>query len=304
MKMDLPIIKVVFLGLDAAGKTTILNILSKKYSFISNITPTKTIERRKTEIFGYNVLNWDVPGQQKYREELTFKETQTLRNANVLVFVIDAQDTERTPIALDYFQRVLQKITDEKLERPFISVLIHKVDPDISEDITVLKNAKRIQDTINKTSFGFSIEFFLTTMFIEPTIFIAFSSVVRKALSKKRQMRLKEVLHYFADELLLNSIVILDKNNFIVNHFEREPADFTIIQDFVYTLNSAYQNAKKYNLVVGELKLILKDLTFVFMPISLGDIDAYIIGSSHDPDISLEPIKANLSTELQKVFKK
>jgi small GTP-binding protein len=160
------IIKLVFLGLDSAGKTTILNILAKRYSFISNVAPTRSIERHVTEVFGYNIVNWDIPGQQQYREDLTFKDIRTLRDASILIFVLDVQALERTHTAIDYIQRVLEKIIEEKLERPYLSVFIHKMDPDIQENVKILKNAKRIQDEINQIAAGFNLDFFLTTMFL------------------------------------------------------------------------------------------------------------------------------------------
>jgi len=299
-------LKVVFLGLDAAGKTTILNILSKKYSFISKISPTKTIERRETSLglFEYKILNWDVPGQQKFREELTFNE-RTLQDSNVLIFVIDAQDIERTGKALNYFQRVLQRIVElESVEhRPYILVLIHKMDPDLNKDLNTLRNVKYIQDELNKSAIGVNIAFFLTSMFIQPTIFIAFSSIIRKALSKKNFESLQKVLTFFADELILNAVVILDTNNFLVSHFERTETDLKILQDFVYTLNSAYHNARTHDLPIDELKLIVKDLIFIYMSVPLSSGEVFVVGSSHDPDVSLLPVAAKLKSAFQKAIK-
>ncbi|MFX1293896.1 MAG: ADP-ribosylation factor-like protein [Promethearchaeota archaeon] len=299
------VIKIVFLGLDSAGKTTILNILSKKYSFITNIAPTKTIERHETDmtVFGYSILNWDIPGQQKYRENLTFKDARTLQDSNVLVFVVDVQDLNRTQVATDYLQRVIKKIFEQGKELPYIAVFIHKMDPDIEENINILKNAKQIQDQINKISAMFNVDYYLTSMFVQPTVFIGFSSTVRKVLSRKKQKSLKSILEYFTNELLLNAIVILDKNSFIVNHFEKTSEDFKILQDFVYTLNSAYRNIKIHNLITDELKIVLQDNTFVFMPLLLNSNEIYIVGSSHDPDVSLVQTKANLITALQKTIK-
>lgn len=298
------LVKTVFLGLDAAGKTTILNILSQRYSFISNIAPTKSIERHKTEIgiFGFSILNWDVPGQQKYREELTFNDARTLQDANVLIFVIDVQDIDRTPIAIDYYQRVINKITEQGHERPYIAILMHKMDPDIQANAEILKNAKRIQEQISKLSTGFNVDYFLTSMFVQPTIFIAFSGTVRKSLSRKKQTALKEVLHYFSDELILNAIILLDQNNFIVNHFEQTPADFNILQDFVYTLNSAYKNAKTHGFASGELKLSLENITFVFLPLLLNTTEIIVAASSHDSEVSFTPQKEKLTSALKKAI--
>ena len=296
--------KVVFLGLDNAGKSTILNIISKKYSAISNLAPTKSIERKETQFaFGYTVMNWDIPGQQQFREELTFKDTRTLRDANVLIMTIDVQDIERTALAIDYFQRVLEKIEAENLVHPIIGVFIHKMDPDVREDVNILRNAKRIQDELADIAAGYNINFFLSSMFVEATIFIGFSSVFRKAASRKKQEDLRSVLQFFVDELLLNAILVVDKNDFIINHFERKMDDFNLLQDFVYTLNAAYKNAKDHNLELEELRLVLKNITFLLMPVPVGADEVLVVASSHDPEVSLVLSKSDLSLMIDRVIK-
>jgi len=249
-------------------------------------------------------LGWDVPGQDKYRENITFQDTRTLEDANVIIFVIDVQDSvERTLIALDYFKRVLQKIEQGSTNRPFISIFIHKMDPDVQNSVYILKNAKRIQDELTNLSTGFNIDFFLTSMFIEPTIFIGFSSVFWKAQSKKKQDELKHVLQFFLDELLLNALIIIDKNNFIITHIEREEKDFVFLQDFVYTLIEAYNNVKEHKLEMDELKLMLKTQYFTLMPIFIGLDEIFIVASSIDPEISLLPAKPDFMLSIEKVIK-
>lgn len=219
-------IKVVFLGLSNVGKSTILSILGKRYSLISNLQPTKAIERQTTEIFGYNVISWDLPGQSRLREELVLKENSSaLKDANILIFVFDVQETEQIGSAIDFMNQVLRKVESETRELPYIGVFIHKMDPDIQKKIPISINVKKIQDAVNDIAGGYQVDFFLTSMFMEPTIYIGFSSVFRKVLSRKKQESLKNVLTSFMDQLLLNAIVILDKNNFIVNHSEREEND-------------------------------------------------------------------------------
>jgi len=275
-------IKVVFAGVQNAGKSTIINILSKKYSLISNLQPTKAIQRQTTEILGYSVISWDIPGQLRLREELALKGP-ALKAANIIVFVFDGQDLEQTETALDYFDKILKKVDAESRERPYITVFIHKMDPDVEKDPAILQNVKKIQDAVTDIALGFQVEFFLTSMFMEPTIYIGFSSVFRKILSKKRAEALKEVLTLFSDHLLLKAIMLLDKNGFIVHHVERDETDLKILQDFAFLLISAYKHAKAHNLASDELRLRLNDLNFLLLPIEMNKNEIFIVGSTSDP---------------------
>jgi len=294
-------IKVVFAGVQNAGKTTIINILSKKYSLNANLQPTKSVQREMTEVFGYTVVNWDIPGQLRLREELALKGP-ALRAANIIVFVFDGQDLEQTEPALNYFNKILKKISAEARQRPYIAIFIHKMDPDIEKDPKILQNVKKIQDTVKDIAIGFQVDYFLTSMFMEPTIYIAFSSVVQRILSQKRREALKAVLILFSKQLRLNALLLLDKNSFIVNHVERDETDLQILQEFAFLLISAYKNAKAHGLASDELSLRLNDLTFLLLPIEVDKNEIFIVGSTSDPQVSFLSAKNNIGLALKQAL--
>jgi small GTP-binding protein len=294
-------IKVVFVGVQNAGKTTLINILSKKYSLISNLTPTKSIQQETTEIFGVNIISWDIPGQVQLRE--TALKGPMLDDASILVFVVDVQDTEQIDPAMEYFDKILRKIELEpeaSQERPYIIVFIHKMDPDIQRNVKILKNVRKIQTAVKKIAIGFEVDFFVTSMFREPTIYLGFSSVFRKVLSLKKTESIKNVLASYSDQL--NAILIVDKNNFIINHFERDENDLNILQDFIFILISAYKNALAQNLAPDELKVPLKELYLLLLPMTLNTNETFVIGSTTDPQISLLPLKENIRTSLEEIL--
>jgi len=300
-------IKAVFVGVQNAGKTTIINILSKQYSLISNLGPTKAIQRATTEIFGINVVSWDIPGQAQLRENLTLTGP-TLDNTSILIFVIDVQDTEQIDSAMEYFNKILRKIESdsesqsEKLERPHIMVFIHKMDPDIQRNVSILKNIRRIQNAVKKIATGFEVDYFVTSMFRESTIYLGFSSVFRKILSHKKTESLKNVLESYLEQLALNTILLVDKNNFIVNHFEKAENDFIVLQDFIFILISAYKNALAQNLAPDELKVPLKDINLLLMPIILKTNETFVVASASDPQVSLLPLREDITTALEEVL--
>ena len=86
----------LFLGLDNAGKTTILKALSNEVLYfwikdISTITPTQgfNIKNLTHDKFKLNV--WDIGGQKALRDYWGNYFT----NTDALVYVIDSADTKR-----------------------------------------------------------------------------------------------------------------------------------------------------------------------------------------------------------------
>eukprot|EP00178_Gracilaria_changii_P001598 TRINITY_DN1221_c0_g1_i1.p1 TRINITY_DN1221_c0_g1~~TRINITY_DN1221_c0_g1_i1.p1 ORF type:complete len:107 (-),score=7.60 TRINITY_DN1221_c0_g1_i1:241-561(-) len=82
-------LRILVLGLDNAGKTTILKSLSNED--ISTITPTQgfNIKNLTHDKFKLNV--WDIGGQKALREYWGNYFT----NTDALVYVIDSADTKR-----------------------------------------------------------------------------------------------------------------------------------------------------------------------------------------------------------------
>ncbi len=127
---DIAIVKVVVLGLDNAGKTSILRSLKQEFSLLSGIKPTKSIERRNFMIFGQNFTFWDFGGQARYREMYLKSKDRYFSGINTLYYVIDVQDPLRIKESIDYFSEIMG-IIDDSPSKTKIILLFHKWDPEI-----------------------------------------------------------------------------------------------------------------------------------------------------------------------------
>lgn len=121
----------VFLGLDNAGKSTIISFL-KEGRFIEH-TPTMGKNKSDMEINGTRISIMDVGGQATFRD-MWFDE---LRTANLVVFVIDEAAPERFPEAKMEFDKLLPNIIAR--ETPLL-ILANKHDMEIIADLpTIIK---------------------------------------------------------------------------------------------------------------------------------------------------------------------
>ncbi|XP_062405390.1 ADP-ribosylation factor-like protein 3 [Sardina pilchardus] len=82
-------LRIVLLGLDNAGKTTLLKSLASED--VSTITPTQGFNIKSVASHGMKLNVWDIGGQRKIR---TFWK-KYLENTDLLIYVIDSADKKR-----------------------------------------------------------------------------------------------------------------------------------------------------------------------------------------------------------------
>ncbi|KAH0793358.1 ADP-ribosylation factor-like protein 1 [Histomonas meleagridis] len=113
-------VKVLILGLDSAGKTTILYRLSLG-QYVQQVAPTVAFNLEKVEVGNLTLRIWDIGGQQQLRPywRLYFKDI------NGIVFVVDSADKERINICNSELHALLK---EEELKGIPLIVLANKQD--------------------------------------------------------------------------------------------------------------------------------------------------------------------------------
>ena len=124
-KKDVKIVKkdvrILMLGLDGAGKTTILYQLKKEEHYNKHPTLGFNVERIEHKNFNFNI--WDVGGQDKIR--VLWKHYY--QNTDGLIFVVDSNDQDRIEDAAEELKKLLEA---EDLKDCPVLVLANKQDLD------------------------------------------------------------------------------------------------------------------------------------------------------------------------------
>lgn len=135
-KMD---VRILMLGLDAAGKTTTLYKL--KLNEVVTTIPTigfniETVTHKKM-----NLTVWDVGGQDKIRP--LWKHY--FQNTDALIFIIDSCDHERFEEAREELYKIY---TDDNLRATLKAILIfaNKMDLPQSNDVKTIINVLHLQN--------------------------------------------------------------------------------------------------------------------------------------------------------------
>ena len=147
MGISSPEVRVLILGLDAAGKTTVLYQL--KLGEIVTTIPTIGFNVETVTHKNIDLVLWDVGGRDKIRPlyKHYFKDTKAL------VFVIDSNDRER----IDEAQEELFKIlSEDELKESTVLILANKKDLDNAMSIQEIKEKLKFDEIkqIKKNIFG------------------------------------------------------------------------------------------------------------------------------------------------------
>ena len=194
------------MGLDNAGKTSIITAITKRFGFeeeVGTLLPTRRIARDSFKFLGIEFSRLDFGGQKQYREEYLKNPTKYLGGADLVFFVIDAQDYNRYIESIDYLEKILLFYKEEQ-EDPKILVSFHKFYPQLGCDKEINKKILTLKQALTRYSNAFDIFFFETTIFDIKSIMDAFSSGL-SMLFEKMEM----VSHLFAEiSKNYNSILI------------------------------------------------------------------------------------------------
>ncbi len=170
--------KIAFLGLDNAGKTSIITAITKRFGFeeeIEEMMPTRRIARDTFRFLGIEFTQMDFGGQLQYRKEYLKNPSKYLSGTDLLFYVIDAQDNKRYNESIDYLEQVLTYFKEVQSDTP-VAILFHKFDPELVRDKELNRNILVLKQNLTKFSGEFDIFFFETSIYDIKSIMDAFSS--------------------------------------------------------------------------------------------------------------------------------
>merc|ERR1712164_176005 len=111
--------RILMVGLDAAGKTTILYKL--KLGEVVTTIPTIGFNVETVEYKNINFTVWDVGGQDKFRPLWR----HYYQNTQGLIYIVDSNDRDRIPEANDELHRML---SEDELREAIVLVFANKQD--------------------------------------------------------------------------------------------------------------------------------------------------------------------------------
>lgn len=281
--------KILLAGIDNAGKSSIIHILKKNYSFLNKLKPTKGIERTSSKVLGIDFVTWDMGGQEQYIKQYFERKDLIFNELSLLFFVVDMQDAERFDKVLSYFDRIISAL-QEFQQTPNIIVLFHKVDPDIEHTSEIELYFKDLSKKFRSIASGFNIAFFETSIFRRWSIIDAFSYGIR-SLFDEHVGKISDYLKTWAEFFGATAVLLMTADDVIISDFSRDTKSAEILNQYVEELRKIF--------AVSQKPVIIKlDGDFLTLnPFAAGKSMLYLIKYTNNPTISEEEFTKPLPLE-------
>ncbi|MHA2393279.1 MAG: ADP-ribosylation factor-like protein [Promethearchaeota archaeon] len=235
--------KILFTGLDDAGKTSIILSLQREFSKIAILSPTRGAQRRVFDFLGKEISEWDLGGQTAYRISYLKNPGKFFDGTEIAIYVVDIQNKPRIPEAVSYYKDVIEQFHKLEIEPP-VYIFLHKYDPalkrsafnemqdlviDIKEQLKQAKNYKKL--------------FFYETSIYDFVSIIGAMSEILLSLYPKSELIERTIIE-FAKKVESEGIVIIDDNSLIIGSYYKDEETrhlLTASTPYFLTLNDSFQ---------------------------------------------------------------
>ena len=213
-------LKLLIMGLDNAGKTSIILTLMRDFEKVEQVKPTTGIQRRLFDFLGVLISEWDLGGQQVYRKTyLTSKAGEIFPNTRILIFIIDVQETKRYDEAVEYLGGIVTQLNTLNV-KPAVFVFFHKYDKEYTNPLstTELNNNSLALRNVIKEEIGYdNIEFYRTSIYDMQTLLIAMSKILLSVNSRSKAV--ESAIQELAERLGSEGLELIDDNSLIVGFY-------------------------------------------------------------------------------------
>ena len=291
-------IKLVLVGLDRAGKSSILSMLKRGKPLleirllINKLMPTVGESHERLTIAGLPINMHELGGHEEYRTLYLEKPEEYFLNSQGLIFVIDVQDASRFESAKGYLRKIKDLLTFLGIPLP-IYVFLHKNDPPVIHNVeSSIANLKKDLDSI--------ANFIFVTSFYEPaTIANAFTLIIQNSLPVTHWLN-EGLTRLSIEELKSPYLSIIDKgvilgqySAFMYSTTEKIPEKK---QNQLYQINTDkpfYVLIEKQNIDLKRpLFLVLTDISVNNLPLTFA---AVVVAKSEGLNLDRERLSDSIS---------
>lgn len=273
--------KILFTGLDAAGKTSIILALQREFSKIALIEPTRGAQRNNFKLLGKEISEWDLGGQKSYRISYLKNPTKYFEDTEIAIYVIDILDTSRVLESLSYFYDVIEKFRELKINPP-INIFFHKYDPKLIQSVKteIEKDIQKIQREIIETAKYRMLKFYRTSIYDPFSIMKSMSEILLDLYPKSELIQ--KTIEEYAKKLECEGLIVVDKNSIILGSCFKDDDSKKMLSGTIAYFLSLNDVFEEMELEKQEDQIILKKSGnyFMFKPITIKEtkLPYYLLG--------------------------
>jgi GTPase SAR1 family protein len=289
--------KLLFTGLDTAGKTSIILALQREWSKIAILSPTRGAQRRMFGFLGKTVSEWDLGGQISYRINYLKNPSKYFDNTEIAIYVIDVQNKTRIPESISYLKDVIEQF--DKLEiHPPIFIFLHKYDPALvrtaaNEMKTLIVDLKsKIKKAANYDNF-----YFYQTSIYDFAGLIKAMSEILLTLYPKSELIEKTILE-FANKVKCEGVYLIDNNSLLIGSYSQNDVvrnTLNASMPYLLTLNDSFQNTEAIGEEIEDQMVVKRyNKYFIFkqIPLKTGSPPYYLLVLKGDPEFENDDVES------------
>jgi len=279
--------KILFTGLDGAGKTSIISALHREFSKIALIEPTRGAQRSSFKLLGRVISEWDLGGQKSYLISYLENPSKYFDDTEIAIYVIDILDGSRIKESLSYLYDVVDKFKELKIEHQIVIFfhkfdpkLIHRVEKQIKSEILALN-----KEIIKRVDYE-KLQFFTTSIYNPYTIMHAMSKILLTLYPKSELIQ--KTIDDFARKLDCEGLLITDNNSIILGSWFKDDESKKLLSSsiaYFLTLNDVFEDM---GIDQQEDQIVVRKMGkyFLFKPVTLKKTPLpyyMLVIKSHDP---------------------
>ncbi len=301
-------VKLVFGGLDNAGKTSFIIALRQKYNYyerVQNLKPTIEIEYSSFHFLDrFNINIWDMGGQEKYR--MMYEKNPIYFDAtDFLYYIIDIQDKEKFETSLNYLTTLLGILNTQGYTNEII-VCFHKFDPRFENNLLFTKTRESLKENILETHKSNKFRFFDTTYYdiasLSQAISYGLNKLINLDLVYNKLENLAEKYNTTYMGIYDNSgIIIADNFRDVIDKREfEENIKIKMKHDLVLIQKLTEKNIK-FDETISQLEGHIEYTKMYNVPTKKGEQLFYL--TTMAPDLDVDGFKSEIQ-ELKNVLEK
>ena len=235
-------IKIVFAGLDNAGKTSFLIALRQKYNFyerVKKLKPTIKIDYSSFNFLNrYTVNFWDMGGQAKYRK-IYVNNPIYFTSTDYLYFLIDIQDELKFEEVIQYLHELLEIYRDKDMEYTReVIICFNKYDPVFRDNEDYIDRVEMLRKLILSQNSDMKFKFFNMSYYDISSLSKAL------AYSLTRLLNLKEInlkLESIVKQHNCTYAILYTDSGLIISDYYRNVIDFRDFDKKICRINESLE---------------------------------------------------------------
>lgn len=249
-------IKIVFAGLDNAGKTSFLIALRQKYNFyerVRKLKPTIKIDYSSFNFLNRYIVNfWDMGGQAKYRK-IYVSNPIYFTSTDYLYFLIDIQDELKFEEAIRYLHELLDIYREKEMQyKKEVLICFDKYDPVFRENEEYMDRVEMIKNLIISQNKDMKFKFFNMSYYDISSLSKALAYSLGKLLNLEK---INTKLESIVKEYDCNYAILYTDSGLIISDYYQKVIDFRDFDKKICRINESlefFQRIKDEEVEIDE----------------------------------------------------